>query len=86
MPEICGEAAMYFDPGDTSDIADTLVRFVTDHDARDRLAEAALERAERYSWERAARETHGLFREVLEADTTRSTTSQPDGHQESIQS
>jgi len=65
MPEICGDAAMYFDPDDPADIADTLVEFVTDDGARDRLGEAALERADRYSWDRAAHETHDLFASVL---------------------
>jgi glycosyltransferase involved in cell wall biosynthesis len=70
MPEICGNAAMYFDPDNPADIADTLVQFVTDDGARDRLGEAALERADCYSWERAARETHELFKTVLAEDGT----------------
>ena len=70
MPEICGDAAMYFNPDNPADIADTLVQFVTDDEARDSLSEAALERASRYSWKRAARETHELFATVLAGDGT----------------
>jgi glycosyltransferase involved in cell wall biosynthesis len=72
MPEICGDAAIYFDPDSPADIADTLVQFVTDDETRDRLGKAALERADRYSWERAARETHELFTTVLAGDGTNS--------------
>jgi len=84
MPEICGDAAIYFDPNDTADIADTLIRFVTEDRIRDRLGDLALERADQYSWERAARETHELFSDILgtAASETNVATGPDDSRQE----
>lgn len=66
IPEICGDAALYFDPYDSSNIAKTLVQFVDHDEKRAALSDAALERAERFSWERAAQKTYEIFAEVLQ--------------------
>lgn len=45
MPEIGGEAVVYFDLCDVEDIARVLTRLMTDEDLRQRLRAAARERA-----------------------------------------
>lgn len=66
IPEICGDAALYFDPYDSSDIAETLVQFVNQEETREALSDAALKRVGRFSWERAAQKTYDIFEEVFQ--------------------
>lgn len=65
LPEVAGEAALYFDPRDTSDIADKIVRFYADPTIRPALIAAGTERLAHFSWAKAARETVDLYRNVL---------------------
>ncbi len=53
LPEVVGAAGLYFEPTSVDDISAALRRFL-DFD-RDFLAQVALERARRFTWERAAR-------------------------------
>lgn len=64
MPEICGDAAAYFDPYDPDAIAETLVVLWNDPARRETLGERALERASAFSWDRAADRTGKLFTDL----------------------
>ncbi len=55
LPEVVGDAGLYFDPFDSSAIAAAIVRIVNDDELRDSLGRKALARAGEFSWERAAR-------------------------------
>jgi glycosyltransferase involved in cell wall biosynthesis len=57
LREVVGEAALFFDPLSEDAIATALDRLVTDAPLRTHLIEAGPERARRFTWERAARET-----------------------------
>jgi glycosyltransferase involved in cell wall biosynthesis len=57
MPEVLGDAGVYFDPERPADIAGALRELLTSPPLRARLAQAAYQRAQRYSWERCAAET-----------------------------
>ena len=57
MPEMLGDAGVYFDPEDPGSIAEAVRALVADPEAAARLAEAAFRRAAPFSWERCARET-----------------------------
>jgi glycosyltransferase involved in cell wall biosynthesis len=57
MPEVLGEAGVYFDPLNASSIADTLELLLGDHNTRHALSKKALAAAQEYSWIRSARET-----------------------------
>jgi len=54
MPEICGDAALYCDPLDTSDIASRLYQLVMDHRLRSDLVVRGRARAAQFQWSRAA--------------------------------
>src|SRR5207253_4012008 len=56
MPEVLGDAGLYFDPEDVVSIRDALRRLIESHDLRARLAQAAFQRAQVYSWQRCASE------------------------------
>jgi glycosyltransferase involved in cell wall biosynthesis len=57
LREVAGEAALFFDPVNEDAISIALDRIVTDAPLRAGLAQAGKERAHKFSWERAARET-----------------------------
>ena len=50
LPEVCGDAALYFDPSSPSAIADALHRIVDDDVLRARLQDAGRRQAARFSW------------------------------------
>jgi glycosyltransferase involved in cell wall biosynthesis len=57
LPEVGGDAVAYVDPRDPDDIARTLERVLTAPAERERLSQAARERAATFSWETTARLT-----------------------------
>ena len=64
MPEVLGDAGVYFDPESPGDIARALRDLIDSPELRDRSARASSERAQVYSWRRCARETFGFMAEV----------------------
>ena len=57
MPEVAGEAAVYFDPERPTDIAQAIEQLVIHPDLRTMKAQMAYKNASTYSWDRFARET-----------------------------
>jgi len=55
LPEVVGDAGLFFDPRDVLAITDTLRRLCSDPAMRDRLAGIALERASRFTWDASVR-------------------------------
>jgi glycosyltransferase involved in cell wall biosynthesis len=62
LPEIAGDAAIYFDPYDTNAITRSLEQLLGDQSLRSRLAEAGRERAGLFSWRAAAERTIESYR------------------------
>jgi glycosyltransferase involved in cell wall biosynthesis len=67
LPEIAGDAAIYFDPREPSEIAEALDRLVRDESLREELRRKAIRRAERFSWEETARKTLEVFERIAGA-------------------
>ena len=57
LEEVGGEAALYADPFDATDIAEKIEQLLSDRDVRDAAIEKGFGQGEQYSWERTARET-----------------------------
>lgn len=57
LPEIGGDAALYFDPEDVGDMAAKILRLWSDNALRMKLTEAGRERAGMFTWENAAKRT-----------------------------
>ncbi len=70
LPEIVGDAGLFFDPEDPSDIASCVLRFFRNPELPPRLREMALKRARTFSWDRAADLAEQCFRRCYE-DATR---------------
>jgi len=57
MPEVAGDAAVYFDPHNTGDIKNALKSLLFDKALTDSLKEKGFLRLKKFSWEKCARET-----------------------------
>jgi glycosyltransferase involved in cell wall biosynthesis len=65
LPELCQEAAEYFNPDREDELIQQLSRLLADHSRRSFLSERGLIRSREFSWEKAARETWDTFREFI---------------------
>ncbi len=61
LPEVAGEAGLGVDPRDPAAFAAALGKLLDTPDLRARLRAAGLAQAERFSWSRAAEETHAVY-------------------------
>ena len=65
MPEILGDAGVYYDPEQPEEIASALERLFLDHTLRTQLAMHAQERAREYSWQRCASDTFSFIEGIV---------------------
>lgn len=65
MPEVLGNAALYFHPKDPSEMAEVLTRLFHDNSGRKAAIKAGLAQAALYSWERTAQQTLEVYERVL---------------------
>ena len=66
LPEVGGEAAVYFDPNSTEDMASVIAALAADPERRRRLREAGWRNLARFSWRRTAEQTLAVYRSVLQ--------------------
>ena len=66
LPEVGGDAALYFDPEDVAAIARTLHALVADPGLRQAAAQKGLEQARRFSWSRTATQTLEVYRSLVD--------------------
>lgn len=64
LPEVCGDAAFYVDPGDVDDIAKGINEVLGDLELRDNLIQKGLKRASLFTWEKASKEVLNLYMEL----------------------
>ncbi len=65
MPEVLGNAGVYFDPENVDDIAGALLKLINSSDLRTALAHAAFVQAKQYSWKKCADETFRFLAEIV---------------------
>ncbi|RMG89684.1 MAG: glycosyltransferase family 1 protein [Chloroflexi bacterium] len=61
LPEVGGEAAVYFDPYSVDEMVSVIRRLLTDREEYAHRRELGLAQARRFSWERAAKETIAVY-------------------------
>ena len=71
LPEVCGEAALYVDPGDPRGMAEAMMAVLTDAPLRQRLIGRGRERAAQFRWRESALRHLQVFEEVLAARSGR---------------
>lgn len=66
MPEVLGDAGVFFDPENAEDIASALLKLINSSDLRTQLAHSAFDRAKQYSWKKCADETFNFLAEITQ--------------------
>ena len=66
LPEVVGDAGLLIDPHDVDELTVGMWRVLTDEELRQEMIEKGLRQAARFSWDRAASETLGIYRLVAE--------------------
>lgn len=73
LPEVVGDAGRFFDPESAPETAHCIVSFLADRQLRESLGKIALQRAQTFTWERAAELADACFQRCYEdAHATRS--------------
>ena len=67
LPEVGGDAARYFDPGDVTAMAETILAVWRDEALCQAMRQAGLARAARFSWARAADQTLAVYDRLIDS-------------------
>jgi glycosyltransferase involved in cell wall biosynthesis len=65
LPEIAGDAALYFNPEDPANIAEAIVNFYKDASIGPALISKGNDRLKLFSWKKTAAETIALYKKIL---------------------
>jgi glycosyltransferase involved in cell wall biosynthesis len=66
LPEVVGDAGLLIDPHDVDELTVSMWRVLKDSALRKEMREKGLKQAERFSWEKAARETMEIYQRAHE--------------------
>lgn len=66
LPEIGGDAAVYFPPASVTAMAEAIRATLRDDDRKRRLVELGYHNVQRFSWKNAARQTVDVYRDALQ--------------------
>jgi len=61
LPEVGGDACLYFDPKDSSDMVEKISRVLDDENLRQQLTEKGLKRVKLFSWQELAKKTLEVY-------------------------
>jgi len=61
LPEIYGEAAVYFDPLNVEEIAQRIMEVIQNDNLKQKLIKAGLEKVNQYSWTKMAKQTIDIY-------------------------
>lgn len=64
LPEVVGDAGILVDPEEIDDIAGAMERLLQKTSLREELSGRGLQQAGKFSWQRCARETMSLYKEI----------------------
>ena len=65
LPEVAGDAALYFDPNNIETIMSSIEKIVFDSSLRSSLIRKGKERVKQFTWGRCAKETMKVYNEVV---------------------
>ncbi|AUS99244.1 glycosyl transferase family 1 [Nostoc sp. CENA543] len=65
IPEVAGDAAILIDPQDPMQLAESILKVISDRQLRQDLIDRGKARAKLFSWERTARETLNAYRTII---------------------
>lgn len=65
LPEICGNACLYFNPTSALDISKTIEKLISNEDLRKKLIEKGSKKIKEFSWEKCAKQTIKVIEETF---------------------
>lgn len=65
LPEVAGDAAILIDPYNVEELSYAMYKVLTDNSLKEQMREKGLGQAAKFSWEKCARETLEVYKEVL---------------------
>jgi glycosyltransferase involved in cell wall biosynthesis len=65
LPEVCGDAALFFDPADAEGLANHMIRLCADPSLRVKLVSAGKQRAQQFTYGESARRILEVYRRLL---------------------
>ena len=65
LPEVGGEAAVYFDPTNIEEMTTVIRRLLTDRNEYKHRQQLGIQQAQKFSWKRTAAETTAVYEKVL---------------------
>lgn len=65
VPEILGDAALYFNPLNINDMSEKIKKALVDRELRERLIKEGYEQIKKYDWSKMARETLEIYEESI---------------------
>jgi glycosyltransferase involved in cell wall biosynthesis len=66
MPEILGDAVLYFDPLNLDDMTEKIKNALRDRELREELTKKGLEQIKKYSWPKMAQETLLIYKKIIQ--------------------
>ena len=64
MPEIAGDAAVYFDPNNPQQLAELLIKYLDNEKFIQQISQKAFQQSFQYHWEKTAELTFNAFRNL----------------------
>ena len=71
LPEVVGDAALTVDPENVQELVTAMRRVLTDNELHADLSQRSLKQAEKFSWQKTARETLAVYEETLARTKTK---------------
>ena len=65
MPEVLGQAVLYFNPEDKREMQEKIERIIKDENLREELVNKGYEQIKKYNWTRCAKETLEIYKSIL---------------------
>ncbi|MGC9048987.1 MAG: glycosyltransferase family 4 protein [Patescibacteria group bacterium] len=65
LPEIYGQAALYFNPNDINEMAEKIKEIIAKPDLREKLKKLGLEQVKKFSWTKCAEKTLEVYQLIL---------------------
>jgi len=65
LPEVAGDAALLIDPHRWQEIAEAMLKLLSDRPLYENLSKQSREQAKKFSWQTTARKTLDLFTSIL---------------------
>ena len=65
LPEVYGDAALYFDPLKVDDMASAILSMLGDKKLQKKYVKAGQKQLKKYSWQDMAQQTHTLYNKIL---------------------